>query len=166
MGSTLDLLARLISHNVEFVIVGGVAGVLHGSSIVTQDVDVCAPLTGNNLARILSALRDLSPRFRMTPERRPLPENAAGLAGFRNLHLLTDWGQIDLLSEITGVGDYEEVARHAICVSIGGTECRVLDLDTLIRAKRALNLPKDRQAILELEAIRERLSRNRTNGTI
>ena len=161
MGSTLDLLTRLIGHEVDFVVVGGVAGVLHGSSVVTQDIDVCAPLTEGNLARIISALRDLSPRFRMTPDRRPLPEGAAGLSGYRNLYLATDWGQIDILSEITGVGDYEEVARHALVVDIGGVACRVMDLDTLIRAKKALNLPKDRQAILELEAIRERISRGR-----
>jgi len=42
MASTLDLLKRLIGHEVEFVIVGGVAGVLHGSSLVTRDLDVCA----------------------------------------------------------------------------------------------------------------------------
>ena len=95
----------------------------------------------------------------MTPERRPLPQDAADLAGYKNLYLLTDWGQIDILSEITGVGDYAEVARHVVIVNIGGADCRVLDLDTLIQAKKALNLPKDRQAILELEAIRERLSR-------
>jgi hypothetical protein len=165
MGSTLDLLIRLIRVEVEFVVVGGVAGVLHGSSLVTQDIDVCAPLTRENLARILSALRDLSPRFRMTPEKRALPEDVATLVGYRNLYLITDWGQIDILSEITGIGDYPEVARHAIHVSIGGADCRVLALDTLIQAKKALNLPKDRQAILELEAIRERLSRSRPNGT-
>jgi hypothetical protein len=161
MASTLDLLTRLIRDEVDFVVVGGVAGVLHGSSLVTQDIDVCAPLTDGNLARIISALRDLSPRFRMTPERRPLPEDTAGLSGYKNLYLATDWGQIDILSEITGVGDYQEVARRAVSVSIGGAECRVMDLDTLIRAKKALNLPKDRQAILELEAIRERLPRGR-----
>ena len=166
MGSTLDLLTRLIRDEVQFVVVGGVAGVLHGSSLVTQDIDVCAPLTEGNLARIISALRDLSPRFRMTPDRRPVPEDAVELVGYRNLYLVTDWGQIDILSEITGVGDYLEVVRHAIRVNISGSECRILDLDTLIRAKKALNLPKDRQAILELEAIRERISRSRPDGVI
>jgi hypothetical protein len=87
-----------------------------------------------------------------------LPEDAADVAGYRNLYLVTDWGQIDILSEITGVGDYQEVARHGVHVSIGDSNCRVPDLETMIRAKKALNLPKDRQAILELEAIRERLS--------
>ncbi len=163
MGSTLDLLTLLIRHEVKFVVVGGLAGVLHGSSIVTQDIDVCAPLDESNLARILDALHSVSQRFRMTPEHRPVPGDIRALAGYKNLYLVTDLGQIDILSEITGVGDFLEVDRHAIPVDLGGCECRVLDLETLIRAKKALNLPKDRQAILELEAIRERLSHKRPN---
>jgi hypothetical protein len=164
MASTLDLLKNLSVHEVDFVVVGGVAGVLHGSRLVTQGLDVCAPLTLKNLTRILSALAGLNPRFRMTTDNRPLPGDPADLAGYRNLYLLTDLGQLDILSEITGIGGYEEVARHTIAVDLGGANCRVLDLDTLIRAKKALNLAKDRQAVVELEAIRERIS-GRQNGT-
>jgi hypothetical protein len=158
MASTLDLLKILKRHEVEFVVVGGVAGVLHGSRLVTQDVDICAPLTLENLTRILVSLVGLNPRFRAVPDDRPLPVDPATLLGYKNLYLSTDLGQVDILSEITGVGSYEEVASHTITVDLAGTECQILDLDTLIRAKRALNLPKDRQAIIELEAIRERIS--------
>ncbi len=158
MASTLDLLKILTSHNVDFVVVGGVAGVLHGSRLVTQDVDVCAPLALDNLTRILASLTGLNPRFRVGHENRPLPADPATLLGYKNLYLTTDLGQLDILSEITGIGSYEAVASHTITVDLAGTSCRVLDLDTLIHAKRALNLPKDRQAIVELEAIRERIS--------
>ena len=158
MASTLDLLKILAGHEVEFVIVGGVAGVLHGSRLVTVDVDICAPLTLENLARILASLAGLNPRFRAIPGNRPLPVDPAPLLGYKNLYLVTDLGQLDILSEITGVGSYEEVVSHTITVNLAGTDCRVLDLDTLIRAKRALNLPKDRHAIVELEAIRERIA--------
>jgi hypothetical protein len=158
MASTLDLLKILTSHEVEFVVVGGVAGVLHGSRLVTQDVDICAPLAPENLARIQAALASLHPRFRVTSENRPLPADPAALSGFRNLYLITDLGQLDILSEITGIGSYKEVASHSIAVDLAGASCRVLDLETLLRAKRALNLPKDRHAIVELEAIRERIS--------
>jgi hypothetical protein len=40
---------------------------------------------------------------------------------------------------------------------LGGTGVRVLDLDSLILAKQAIDAPKDRQVALELSAIRERL---------
>jgi hypothetical protein len=157
MVSTLDLLKRLSEHNVAYVLVGGIACVVHGSQMVTQDVDICAPLTPDNLSGLLSALAGSNPRFRMTGDLRPLPDVPEALAGFKNLYLITDLGQLDVLSEITGVGEYSEVERHTIQVDLEGTPCRVLDLDTLIAAKRAMNSPKDRQVATELEAIRERL---------
>ena len=160
MASTLDLLKRLSEHEVEFVIVGGVASVLHGSNLVTRDLDICAPLTRENLTRILGALSDLTPRFRMTPDKRPLSANPEDYVGYKNLYLLTDWGQLDILSEIMGLGNHENVARNAITVDLGGISCRVLNLDALILAKKSLNRPRDRQALIELEAIRERLRDN------
>jgi len=157
MASTLDLLKRLSGHEVEFVIVGGIAGVLHGSSLVTRDLDICAPLTRDNLARILVALSGLNARFRVTSDQRPLSANPEDYLGYRNLYLLTDWGQLDILSEIMGLGNHEAVARNTITVDLGGISCRVLDLNALILSKKSLNRPRDRLAVIELEAIRERL---------
>ena len=160
MASTLDLLKRLNDHRVKYVLVGGMACVIHGSQIVTQDVDICAPLTPENLTGLLAALAGARPRFRATQDLHPLPEDPEKLRGFRNLYLLTDLGQLDVLSEISGVGEYSEVERHTIQVDLAGALCRVLDLDTLIKAKKAMKSPKDRQAVIELEAIRERLGRS------
>ena len=160
MVSTLDLLKRLNEHNVKYILVGGMACVVHGSHVVTQDVDICAPLTPENLSGSLAALAGSNPRFRMTADLRPLPDLPESLAGFRNLYLITDLGQLDVLSEIAGIGEYSTVERHTIQVDLEGTPCRVLDLDTLIAAKKAMNSPKDRLMAKELEAIRERLGRS------
>ncbi|HTY64367.1 MAG TPA: nucleotidyltransferase [Acidobacteriota bacterium] len=157
MASTLDLLKRLNDHRAKYVLVGGMACVIHGSQIVTQDVDVCAPLTQENLPRLLAALAGIHARFRMTPDLHPLPDDPEKLEGFKNLYLVTNLGQLDVLSEITGVGEYSEVEQHTILVDLEDIQCRVLDLDTLITAKKAMNSPKDRQTVIELEAIRERL---------
>ena len=157
MASTLDLLKRLNDHGVKYVLVGGMACVIHGSQMVTQDVDICASLAKENLSGLLAAIADVHPRFRTTRDLRPLPDEAEKLEGFKNLYLLTDLGQLDVLSEITGVGEYAEVEQRSIQVDLEGTPCRVLDLDTPITAKKAMNSPKDRQAVIELEAIRERL---------
>ena len=156
MASTLDFLKRLTDHNVEFVVVGGMAGILHGSSLVTQDLDLCAPMTPENINHILQALREIHPRFRMHPDRPPLPEDPARLAGFKNLYISTDLGEIDFLAEITGVGDFDTVSQSAIKVRVSGVECRVIDIDSLILAKRAMGRAKDQQAAIELESIRDR----------
>lgn len=157
MGSTLDILRRLSEHDVEFAIIGGLAGVAHGSSLVTEDLDVCAPLTRENLSRILAALGSLNPRWRMLPNRPPLPPDASKLDGYKNLYILSDWGQVDFLSDIAGIGGYDQVARRCVTLDIAGRPCRVLSLDALIEAKRAMGRPKDIQAAIELEAIRGRL---------
>ncbi len=159
MASTLEILKRLTAHKVEFVVVGGMAGVAHGSSYVTEDVDVCAPFSPENLARIVEALRGLNPCWRMQPRRPPLQDDPAALSSFHNLYLVTELGQVDFLDEIMGVGSYEEVRKQSIEMQLGGAICRVIDLDSLIRAKRALGRAKDVPVAVELEAIRERLRR-------
>lgn len=151
-----QLLKRLADNDVRFVVIGGVAATAHGSPLVTHDVDVCAPLDQDNLGRIIQALRDLEPRFRMHPAKPPLPEQAAQLAGFRNLCLVTQPGVIDILSEVTGVGSYDDVEQHSVTMDLGGFQCRVLDLETLIIAKRAAGRNKDMRTVTELEAIRQR----------
>ncbi len=156
MASTLDLLTQLTKHRVEFVLVGGMASIAHGSSMVTRDVDVCAPLTLENVEKILAALRSLNPRWRMLPNRPPVPDDAAKLAGFKNLYIQTDLGQLDVLGEITGVGEYADVARNAIELDLGPIRCGVMNIDALIESKRALGRPRDLQAVRELEAIRQK----------
>lgn len=91
----------------------------------------------------------------------PLPRDPALLSTYKNPYLLTDAGQVDLLGEITGVGTYDDVRHHSMEVRVAGTSCRVLDLPTLIRAKRAMGRGKDLHAAIELEAILQRVRNNR-----
>ncbi|HSI35348.1 MAG: hypothetical protein ACAI43_26055 [Phycisphaerae bacterium] len=147
----------MTDNGVRFVLIGGYAAIVHGSPIGTEDVDVCAPLDEDNLARILAAVADLHPRFRMRPDKPPVPTDPGALKGFKNLYLHTDLGPMDFLSEVTGIGGYDEVSRHTVGTQVGGYPCRVLDLDGLIRSKRAVGRPKDLRGVAELEAIRRRL---------
>jgi predicted nucleotidyltransferase len=157
MASIRELLSRLHDHGVEFVVVGGMAAVLHGSAVVTEDLDVCAPMTPENFQRIVAALAGLDPRHRMTPQRLPLADDPAALKGFKNLYLATDAGQLDILELIDGVGDYAAVAAHTVTLEVSGVPVRVLDLDTLIVAKAAVGRPKDRRVVADLEIIRQHL---------
>jgi hypothetical protein len=150
------LLTRLSEHEVEFVIVGGIAATVHGSVRFTSDLDVCAPLDQPNVTRIIDALRGLNPRFRFRPDKMRMWEEPERFKSFKNLNLLTDWGVIDILGEVSGVGTYEQVASLSVPADLGGIVCKVLELNPLIAAKRAANRPKDRPAIIELEVIRDR----------
>ena len=92
----------------------------------------------------------------MVPSRPPLRLTAENCVGLRNLYLDTDWGQLDCLGEILGVGSYPDVADHSVPVELSGGPCRILAIDALIRAKEAMGRQRDREAVLQLRAIRER----------
>jgi predicted nucleotidyltransferase len=154
------LLQRLFDANVDFVIVGGFGAMLHGSSLVTRDLDVCAVLTPDNLEKLRSTFRDLHPTHRMTSQRISFLENPEPGTGLNNLYLQTDLGPLDLMSSITGVGDFSRVAAGSIEVELFGHRVRVIGLEDLILAKQALGREKDLLAVKELRAILEKSRRD------
>lgn len=150
------LLKRLIEHKVEFVIVGGFAAVAHGVTLVTQDMDVCCRFSVENLLRLQRALDGLRPVHRITPQRLPLTLTADNCGELKNLYISTDIGVLDCLGSITGVGDFEDVLAGSMEIELEVGTCRILTVDALITAKRAMDRPRDAEAVLQLEAIRER----------
>ena len=151
------LVRRLVDAGVEFALVGGFAAVAHGASRPTRDIDICCPVTEQNLAALLLALRGLNPCFRSTPARPRLPGSVEELKGFKRLYLDTDLGELDVLDEIAGVGGFEAVRAHSVQLELWDRRVWVLDLDALIAAKRALGREKDREALRELELLRAKL---------
>jgi hypothetical protein len=149
------LLQRLCDADIDFVIVGGFAATLHGSSLVTRDLDVCAILSNENVEKLREALRDLQPTHRMTPQKLSFLDNPDPGVEVRNLYLRTDLGPVDVLSSILGVGDFDRVRAASIQIELFGRSCRVISLDDLIRAKEALGRDKDLLAAKELRAVRE-----------
>jgi hypothetical protein len=77
-----------------------------------------------------------------------------------NLYLETDLGVLDCISNVLGVGDYAAVKRQSVITSLDFGECRILGLDALIKAKVAMDRPRDREAVVQLEAIRARQRRS------
>ena len=154
-----NLLARLIEHQVEFVLVGGFAATAHGSTLLTQDVDICARFSTDNLMRLQEAVADLHPVHRMTPRRLPLRLTPETCRGLKNLYLDTDFGQLDCLGTIQGVGDFQQVREHGVEVNLPAGICRILSLEALIQSREAMGRPRDRESVLQLKAIRDRLAR-------
>jgi hypothetical protein len=149
----LEILKRLNDHGIPFVVVGGMAAIAHGSPLVTQDVDVCAPMDHATLMKIIEALADVRPRFRMRPDMPVVRAENPNLKGLKNLYLRTDVGQIDILGEVMGVGNFEQVQKEASIKDLGVVACRVLNLGALISAKRAAGREKDRLALMYLDPL-------------
>ena len=150
------LLLRLGQRQVEFVIIGGVCGIMHGVSLVTTDLDVCCPFAPDNLYRIQAAVKDLHPSHRLTANKLPLELTDELCARLKNLYLQTDLGKLDCLGEVAGVGDYEAVLRNSVVFRLSYGDFRVLNLDAAIAAKEALGRPRDLEAATQLRAIKER----------
>ena len=138
---------------VEAVLVGGLAATVHGSARLTQDVDFVYSREPRNIERLARALRPHSPYLRGAPAGLPFEWSAATIKRGLNFTLTTDIGDIDLLGEIPGGGDYQALLPHTIEVEIFGRRCRCLDLPALVRAKRAAGRPKDLEALAELETL-------------
>jgi hypothetical protein len=150
------LLSRLKEQNVEFVIIGGVCGVLHGASLVTWDLDICCRFSRENLRRIETAVKDLHPRHRLTANKLPLELTDELCGSLKNIYLNTDWGILDCLSEVAGIGDYEEVLQRSIPHTLSYGEFRILNLDALIASKSAVGRGKDLEAVRLFQAIKEK----------
>ena len=149
------LLTALADAGAEFVIVGGVAATIHGSSRLTQDVDLVYSRADENIARLVAALQPYRPYLRGVPPGLPFDWSAATLQRGLNFTLTTSLGDVDLLGEITGGGRYEDVLAHSVAVELFGRRHRCLDLEWLIRTKRAAGRPRDLEAIAELERLHD-----------
>ncbi len=147
------LLEVLSKAGVDFILVGGIAATVHGSSRLTQVVDVVYARSHDNLRRLVDALGEHEPYPRGAPPGLPFRFDEATLQAGLNFTLTTKLGDVDLLGAIVGGRTYEDLAPHTIEISVFGLRCRCLDLETLIRVKRAAGRPKDLEAISELEVI-------------
>lgn len=149
-------LLRVLTHGgVEFILVGGVAAAAHGSPRATHDLDVVYRRTDENISRLVRALEPLGPYLRGAPPRLPFRWDAETIERGLNFTLSTSLGSLDLLGEVTGGGSFSDLLPQTLIIKLHGLDCLCLDLELLIKVKRAAGRPKDFEAIAELEAILE-----------
>ncbi len=148
-------LKLLGQHSVECVIIGGVAATLYGSTILTNDLDVCYARNAENLERLATALISVNAKLRNAPPDLPFILDAETLRRGLNFTFTTDVGSLDLLGEVRGVGFYEEAIAGAIMYELFGYQFPILEIKKLILAKRTAGRAKDMVALPELEAIQE-----------
>jgi predicted nucleotidyltransferase len=149
------LLPTLIGAGVEFIIVGGVASILHGSARATYDVDLVYSRNEQNIQRLASVLAPFDPYLRNAPVGLPFVWDTKTIRHGLNFTLTTTVGDVDLFGEVAGGDTYSDLLPHSFEVKAFGVRFKCLDLPTLIRIKEAAGRPKDREAIAELRILLE-----------
>jgi hypothetical protein len=160
------LLRVLDTHRVEYVLVGGVAAVAHGARRATEDLDLVARRSADNLDRLAAAMRDISARLRVAgvddDEARQLPVQLDGrsLAQMELSTWRSDAGDFDVL---IGIPDsdgrtmpYDELIARADELLLHGMVVQAAALDDIIASKEWANRPKDQHALPELRDLRSR----------
>jgi predicted nucleotidyltransferase len=149
------LLQQLTNHRADYVVIGGLAMIAHGSAYITKDLDICYSRTAQNLGAIAEAFASLHAYMRGAPPGPPFRFDVATIQAGLNFTLTTDLGDIDLLGEVAGIGYYEQVLAQSEERTVLGLPVRVLTLDGLIAAKKAAGRVKDRSHLLELEELKK-----------
>jgi hypothetical protein len=155
-----EILRVLDEHGVRYVLIGGLAAVLHGAPHVTTDVDVVPEDGQANLERLSAALRDLDARIRTTgePEGIPFDHSAESLSRVRVWNLQTSKGDLDITFEPSGTRGYDDLRRDVVRMEVRGIDVPVASLADVVRSKEAAGRARDRAA---LPALRELLARQR-----
>lgn len=153
------LLQLLGTADVEFIVVGGIAAIFHGSAHVTYDLDVLYRRTSENLEKLAVALQPIEPYLRGAPPGLPFSLDAATLMRGLNFTLTTTLGDLDLLGEIVGGGTYDQLYAETETAVVGSLPVRYVSLPRLIALKRAAGRPKDFDMLAGLEALLEERER-------
>jgi hypothetical protein len=156
-----ELVRRLVDAGVAFVIVGGLAARAHGSTSLTEDLDITFARDGDNLERLAGVLADVHAIRRGLPPDAPRmpPLDARTLRASSLFTLLTEFGEFDLLAAPDPGLDYQHLAESAVDGEIGGVAVKFASLDDLIAMKRAAGRPKDRVELEILGALREEIDK-------
>jgi hypothetical protein len=149
------LIHLLTDHDVEFVLIGGLAMRVHGSAHITDDFDVCYRRTPENIARLAAAFAPMHPYLRGAPPGLPFRFDPPTIQAGLNFTLDTDLGDVDVLAEVSGIGTYEQALAQSKEYTIFGRPVQVLTLVGLIAAKKAAGRAKDRLHLLELEELKK-----------
>lgn len=148
------LLERLTARGVDFVVVGGIAAILHGSARITHDLDICYATDPANLEALGSVLVELEGRLKGVDEPVPFVPDARTLRDVELLTLKTSLGELDVLARPAGAPPYAALRRRAERVDLGRVTVLVASIEDLLAMKRAAGRPKDLADVEELEAIR------------
>lgn len=148
------ILQALATHGVQFVVIGGLAAIAHGSRRVTRDIDIVVDPHNDNLERLQAALAELA-AVKLVERGAEEPIELADLAlvGLgTTLHTRAPAGRLDIVGDPAGAAPFGELAKRSLATSVAEVDVRVVGLDDLIAMKRAAGRPLDLQDIADLTA--------------
>jgi hypothetical protein len=149
------VLNTLAEGKIDFIVIGGLAAAAHGSAMATFDVDVVYSRRRENIQRVVAALAPYKPYLRGAPPGLPFKWDEKTVWMGLNFTLTTALGNIDLLGEVAGAGNYDALLPHSVPSEMYGARCMCVNLEKLIKIKRAAGRPKDLLAVSELQALLE-----------
>jgi hypothetical protein len=152
----------LNEEGVHYVVVGGFAAVVRGSSLPTRDIDIVPSRTTDNLDRLGRALQRMGAKIRTEGQPVPAPMDGPFLANMPlMLNLVTEHGEMDVtFTPAGGAGGFDGWRQRATEEELSdGLVVVVASLDDVIDSKRAANRPKDQMALPYLESLQDEIRR-------
>lgn len=153
------LLGPLVGHGVNFVLIGGMAGIARGSSYPSYDLDIAYARDKGNVKRLVSALEEIGVRLRGAPDDLPFLLDERTIENGANFTFITPFGDLDVLADVDGIRHYDELVAGSEEKEVFGLPVQVASLDHLIAMKRAANRPKDRNMVEEYIVLADEIRR-------
>lgn len=151
-----ELLGPLIAHGVDFVLIGGQAGISHGSTYPSYDLDVVYARGRDNVGRLVAALAEIGVRLRGAPSDLPFQLDARTIENGANFTFETPYGDLDVLADAAGMRSYESLKSGSVKREVSGHSVRVASIDDLIAMKKAAGRTKDKLMVEEYIVIADR----------
>ena len=150
----LAILETLERHRVAFILVGDLAGVIHGTDEIANSVDICPQMKADNLERLGKALDALEAR---TGEGERVAVDGTVLAGQATVALESPAGDIAIVPQPEGTTGYDDLRRKATREPLGGgVRASVARVDDLARIISAAGATHDADRLAALRHIAER----------
>lgn len=159
------ILDALIAHDVDFVLIGGLAGMARGSSYPTFDVDIAYARDRQNLERLAEALESIDAKLRGTPPDVPFLLDADTIERGAHFTFRTLYGSIDILTDPDGAPPYARLRADAgDPLEIEGERVLVASLDHLIAMKDRTGRTKDKLMATEYRVLSDEIRRREESG--
>ena len=150
----LAIIESLERHRVAYVLIGELAGVIHGTDEIANSVDICPQMKADNLERLGKALKTLDAR---TSDGGPAAVDGTALAGHAAVALGSPAGDITIVPQPDGTTGYDDLRRKATREPLGGgVRASVARVDDLARIISAAGATHDADRLSALRHIAER----------